>query len=503
MRKLLFLLFLFGGGLSGAFGQSTFGSISGAVHDPQGALVAHASVTLHRQQDNTDRVVATGDDGQYASLNLLPGTYTLRVSAPGFRSYAAQNISLDDRQQLHFDIALTVGGSDSVTVNATDAGTINTDTPAISAALSSEAVLDLPANYRGAGSTSPLNVIQTLPGVQPDSAAFPPTASASPNATVKFSIQGGLPSQSETTVDGISAQDQTTNNIEADAFPSAESIAEIRVDGVNNNAEYGQPGEITTITKSGTDHYHGSLFWYFQNSGFDATPYGSATKPKKVANDFGATFGGPVPRLNKGLYKTFFFGTYEGLRFPQAQTVQYLVPTVLEKQGNFSQEVATLKNPFTGGTYSNQTLPVNPSSAALLGLFPDPNINVGMSVASVLNSPTPYNYVANKRNDIFSNQFDARLDETIGSRSTLFARFTDKQVNQTVPESLAIPNGTQYAHYRIFAAAFSFALTSHLVNEARFGFTLEGDGTTNPLNGEALTDAAKFNGIQSTFPYNG
>ena len=76
-------------------------------------------------------------------------------------------------------------------------------------------------------------------------------------------------------MDGISAQDQTTNNIEGDAFPSAESIAEIRVDGVNNNAEYGQPGEITTVTKSGTDHVHGSAFWYFQNSGFDATPYGS------------------------------------------------------------------------------------------------------------------------------------------------------------------------------------------------------------------------------------
>ena len=502
-RKYLFLLFIFGGGIMAASGQSTLGSISGAVRDPQGALVPNARITLHRQQSNTDRFTTTGADGQFTALNLDPGTYTLRSSAPGFALYTAKNISLDARQQLRYEVSLTIAGTESVTVNATDAGTINTDNAAISSALSPEAVLDLPANYRGAGSTSPLNVIQTLPGVQPDSAAFPPTASASPNATVKFSIQGGLPSQSETTVDGISAQDQTTNNIEADAFPSAESIAEIRVDGVNNNAEYGQPGEITTVTKSGTDHYHGSLFWYFQNSAFDATPFGSATKPKKVANDYGANLGGPVPGLSKGRYKTFFFGTYEGLRFPQAQTVQYLVPTDLEKQGNFSQEVATLENPFTGGVYPNQTLVANPSSAALLSLFPDPNINVGESVVDVLNSSVPYNYVANKRNDIFSNQFDARLDETLGSRSTFFARFTDKQINQTVPESLAIPNGTQFAHYRIFATAFSFAFTSHLVNEARFGFTLEGDGTSNPLNGPAFTNAANFNGIERMFPYNG
>ncbi len=501
-RKSLFLLFIFGGGLT-ASGQSTFGSISGAVHDPQGALVPNANVTLHRQQSNTDRTVNTGADGQYTALNLDPGTYSVETHAAGFAPATAQNLSLDARQQLRFDIQLSISGKDSVTVNATDAGTINTDDAAISSALSPEAVLDLPANYRGAGSTSPLNVIQTLPGVQPDSGSFPPSASASPNATIKFSIQGGLPSQSETTVDGISAQNQTTNNIQSDAFPSAESIAEIRVDGVNNNAEYGQPGEITTVTKAGTDHYHGSVFWYFQNSAFDATPFGSVTKPKKVANDYGASIGGAVPGLTRGRYKTFFFGTYEGLRFPQAATVHYVVPTVLEKQGNFSQEVTTLADPFTGTAYMNQTLVPNPSSAALLSLYPDPNFNVGQSVQSVLSGPTPYNYVANKRNDITSDQFDTRLDETIGSRSTLFARYTNKQIGQSVPESLAIPNGTQFAHYRIFATAFSFAFTSHLVDEARFGFTLEGDGTGNPLNGTALTNNANLNGIQRMFPYNG
>ena len=98
MRKHLFLLFIFGSGLAAAFGQSTFGSISGSVRDPQGALVPNASITLHREQSNTDRVLLSGPDGQYIALNLTPGTYTLRTSAAGFASYSAENIDLDARQ---------------------------------------------------------------------------------------------------------------------------------------------------------------------------------------------------------------------------------------------------------------------------------------------------------------------------------------------------------------------------------------------------------------------
>ena len=224
--------------------------------------------------------------------------------------------------------------------NATDAGVINTENGQISSALTPEAVLDLPANYRSAASTSPLNLMQLLPGVQTDNASYPPAPSTHPSPGVRFSIQGGLPSQSETTVDGISAQNQTSNNIQGDAFPSAESIAEIRVDGANNNTEYGQPGEITTITKSGTNHVHGFVFEYLQNQFLDAIPYGAdrASKPYKVANDLGGSFGGPLvlPHVYNGRSRAFLFGTYEGLRFLQTTVLRAKVPTVLMKQGNFS-----------------------------------------------------------------------------------------------------------------------------------------------------------------------
>ncbi len=487
--------------------QSTLARINGTIRDNTGAVVQGASVTLHRDESNTDRIVQSDISGNYTALNLDPGTYDITANASGFGKALSEGVLLLARQQLQFDIKLSITASETVNVSAVDVGAIPTDNAAISASLSPRDVLDLPANYRGNGSTSPLNVIQTLPGIQPDSGSYPPTPSASPAPGIKFSIQGGLPSQSETTVDGISAQNQTTNNIQADAFPSAESIAEIRVDGVNNNAEYGQPGEITTITKSGTDSLHGSAFWYFQNSGFNAIPYGTdaQNKPHIVANDYGVSVGGPVllPHLYDGRDKTFFFATYEGLRFPQTTVVQYLVPTTRMKAGDFSQEVTRLTNPFTGLLYPTLKIPtINASSAAFLSLFPNPNVNPNESVQASFASPG-YNYLGTRRSDIDSNQYDLRGDQNFGQRAHFFARYTNKSINQDQPNTLAIPVGTAFANYHIFAAALNYSFSANLFNEFRFGFTLEQDGNTDPLNGTAITNNANLNGINRSFPFNG
>ncbi len=490
--------------------QSTQGAILGTIKDPSGAVIGSAQVTVTDTDSSTVRQLTSDKAGSYQALNLEPGHYTLQTTREGFQPEVEQSLILTARQQLRIDVTLQPGGgTQQVTVNASDAGVIQTDTPSIAAALDPQEVLNLPANYRGAGSTSPLSVIQTLPGVQPDSGSFPPTPSANGTPAFNFSIQGGLPSQSETTVDGISAQNVTDNSAFSDAFPSAESIAEIRVDGVSNNAEYGQPGEITTVTKSGTNALHGSLFWYFQNSGFDATPYGARSKPKKVANDFGASLGGPVviPHLYHGRDKTFFFGTYEGFRFPQAVPVQYLVPTDLMKAGNFSQEVAAggapLTNPFTGTPYPNNTLPgVNPSAAAFLNLFPSPNIGNTTSVLAATHG-LGYNYAANRANNYTSNQFDARIDQYFGQRALLYGRFTWKNIGLLSPTVLNIPENTDFDRYRILVTSFSYNFTPQLVNEFRFGFTREANGTANPLNGASLTNAAGFHGIGPNYPSNG
>ena len=489
--------------------QSTKAAIFGVVHDASGAAVPGSAITLTSTLTHTAKQVQTDASGSFAVLNLEPDTYTLTVAHGGFAGDREQGIHLTARQQLRLELTLQPASvHEQVTVSAANAGTLNTEDSSIAASLSPADVLALPANYRGNGSTSPLTVIQTLPGVQPDSAAFPPAASSSPAPAVKYSIQGGLPSQSETTVDGISAQNLTTNNVQADAFPSAESIAEIRVDGVDNNAEFGQPGEITTVTKQGTNTLHGSAFWYFQNSGFDAIPYGTnaANKPHKVANDYGGSVGGPVviPHLYDGHDRTFFFGTYEGLRFPQSTVKQYLVPTPAMKAGNFSQETAALKNPFTGGVYPNQTLPaINASAQPFLSLFPDPNTGNVQSVAATLASGQNYNYIGLRDNSIGSNQFDARVDQSFGPKAFVFGRFTWKNISQTQPTVLNLPSSDAVAQYRIFATSFNYTFSPRVSNEFRFGFTLEQDGAVNGFDGAALTNAAQFNGIGPNYPFQG
>ena len=508
----LLLLGLLLGSASFLSAQSVLGNISGTVFDSSGAVVANAKVVARRLETNVEHSAIADAAGNYTIVNLDAGTYDVSVSASGFAEKLAKGVILTARQQLRYDVTLSLNAAQQqVEVNAADVGVIETQNSQISAALTPREVLDLPANYRGAGSTSPINVIQTLPGVQPDTMSSPPTPSTHPQPSLKFSLHGGLPSQTDVTVDGISAQNTTNNNIQADAFPSAETVSEIRVDGVNNNAEYGQPGEITTITKGGTNNLHGSLYEYFQNAALDATPWGvaKADKPSKVANDFGGSIGGPlvIPHLYDGKNKTFFFAAYEGLRYPQSTVVKALVPTVAMKQGDFSAENAftqspDLTNPFTGGTYAGNQVPVNAASAKFLQFYPDPNFGAaGQTLAAATANPG-YNYESTRRDSINSNQADFRGDQVFSSRSTLSARYTFKNVDQLQPTDLTLPESTAYAKYRILAATYTYLINPHISNEARFGFTLERDGNSNPFDGPGFLQSTGLNGVSPAF-FNG
>lgn len=476
---------------SGARAQSIQGSILGVVRDASGAVISDATVLITDTDTAVRTSLTTDAAGNYQALDLTADHYTVQVSAPGFRTVTLSGLTLTARQQLRADVGLTVGSvGQEVTVNSADAGVIATDTPSIDASLPAVEVQDLPANYRASQSgTSPLSIIQVLPGVQADNNG-------------NLSVQGGLPFQTEVSVDGVTVQSSTSNSPLPDAFPSGDSIAEIRVDGVLNNAEFGQPGEVTTITRSGTNNLHGALFYYHQDSGEQAKPFGAVGKPKLVTNDFGASAGGPVviPKLFNGRDHTFVFGTYEGYRSPRTGVVQYSVPTAAMKQGNFSgvQGVKPLKNPFTGGTYANYTVPTNTSSAAFLALFPDPNY--GADLTSYV--PGATNYSTNKNTSLFSNQFDLRGDQYLGTKALLFARFTWKNIDQSAPSALLVPDGSNISQNRVVVAAFNYNFSPHLLNELRFGATLNSSGATNPFNGPGFVQSTQLQGLQNLY-YNG
>ena len=489
--------------------QSVQSTILGTVKDQGGALVVAAQVVIIDTDTGRSANYATDAGGDFQAPDLSPGRYEVQVTKAGFQSKLISDVTLAARQQLRVDVTLAVGAmQQEVMVDAGTAGAIETETPSIASTLNTQSVMSLPSNYRASGSTSPLNLVQALPGVQSDNG-------------LNFSVQGGQPFQTETSVDGISTQNVTSNTPLSDAFPSTESIAEMRVDGVSNNAEFGQAGEITTVTKGGTNQLHGSLFWYHQNRAFDAVAYGTPVdpatgkieRPEKIGNDFGASAGGPlnIPHLYNGHDKTFFFGAYEGFHFPKQSTIQDLVPTQAMLAGNFSQEIpfdpsnpsTWLFNPSNGGIYVNNVVtPVNASAQPFLSLFPAPNVSNYQTVGQA-ESGLGYNYAANRDSSYQSNQFDARVDHRFNQKLQGFARYTFKNITSLAPQDLNIPSVTDFDDYRILASSLVYTFTPNLLNEFRFGFTDERNGMRNQLNGGPYTAAAGFEPVGPNYPVNG
>ncbi len=494
---LLFLLTALSVGSLRIAAQSIQGSIVGTVQDKAGAVVPGATVTLTSLDEGSVRTAVSSDTGEYRFIDTKAGRYSIEVSLAGFDRWSTIGIVLAARQELRVDASLTVGNvQQEIQVSADAITAINTDSPAISSVYSAAEAANLPVNTRASATgTSALGIVATLPGVQADHSSF--------------SLQGGLPFQTEVSVDGITVQNATSNAPIADAFPSTESISEIRADGAMNNAEFGQPGEITVISKGGTNKIHGSAFWYHQDASMDAIPYTfpiTKVKPKLVSNTYGGSFGSAVviPHLYDGHNKTFVFGAFEGWQHPSQQTESYVVPSTLMKQGDFSKYSSPgftgLTNPFTGGSYGTTLPAMNAAAAKLLSFYPDPNVG----------DPTAYtdngvaNYVVNKDSSGHSNQFDVRGDQYFGSNQKflLWGRFTWKNFPTNTPEPLAVPSAQNTNQSRVLKISANYTITPHIINEFGFGYTLYTTGTANSFNGNAFTQGLGLTGLQNLF-FNG
>ncbi len=465
-----------------AHAQSVQGSVLGTVKDKQGAVAPGATVTLTNLNEGTVRTTASSSSGEFQFEDVTAGKYSFEVTLNGFNKFTESNVELSARQQLRLDVALEVGSvQQEVNVSGDTVSAIETDTPSINAVYSATDVANLPVNTRASASgTSALNIIGTLPGVQADHGAF--------------SLQGGLPFQTEVSVDGVTIQSATGNSPIADAFPSTESISELRTDGALNSAEFGQPGEVTLTSKGGGNAVHGSAFWYHQNAAFDAIPYTNpttTTKPKLVSNTFGGSAGGPVvlPHLYDGHNKSFFFGVYEGWRHPSQTTIFNKVPSTLMKQGDFSKYVSntfsgSLNNPFTGGSYGTQLPAINASAQKLLALFPDPNVGD----PTAYSDDGTYNYQANRDSSGSSNQFDVRGDQYIGSNQKflLWGRFTFKNFPTNVTQNLLVPSSQNADKSRVLKISANYTITPHIINEFGFGFTRYTSGSPTASTARAL-----------------
>src|SRR6202521_927533 len=461
-------------------GQTTFGTILGTVTDPSGAVMLNVTITVTNEGENISHNVTSDAQGEYQAENLKAGKYTVTAQVSGFKEVTVKDILLIARQTVRVDLKLVMGAAaEQVTVEA-NPELINTESQAISSSFDSNEVLELPANYRGAGSTSPYNLLAYLPGV---------TGDGDGNITV----QGSGINQAEYSMDGISTTNIRAAGPQKEMFLSAESIAEMKVQGSGGGAEYGNPADITTTSKSGTNVFHGSAFEYFQNAALDATrmTVPQVVKPAKSANDFGGSFGGPL----RGKH-TFFFGDYEAMRYRTQTVQQQNVPTQAMRNGDFSSLTGVTVHDLDGTPFPGNMIPKNrfdPRAAAILSFYPLPN-----------QSGSDFNYVVNIPDPILSDQFDIRIDHTINTKQSVFGRWSYKNNRFVSPSGLALPAETDSEHDNQIVLAHNYAITPNLVNELRGGISRRQNGGTFPINGPAFMQQLGLNPQQlGPFPPGG
>ena len=465
--------------------QSTFGTILGTVSDASGALAPGVAVTVTNLAENISRETVSDFQGHYEFDNLKAGLYRVVARKQGFREFSAADLRLEARQTLRINVGLQVGEVvETVTVEGA-AAVITTETQTIASTFGSQQVLEIPANYRGRGSTSPYSLLAFLPGVQADNGN---------GGLGNFSIQGALPHQNEVTVDGISTVDIRGNGPLTEMFPSVESIAEMKVQGVGNAAEYGQIGDITTISKSGSNAFHGSAFEYLQNRELDATAFGSVTRPQKTANTFGGSLSGPVIRNH-----TFFFVDYEGMRYRSGSTVQNTVPTAAMRSGDFSAERGTVRDPLTGQAFLNNRVPdarISPVAKKLIGYYPLPNFGR-------TDVETSSNFRENRAAPVRSDQYDIRVDHMLTSKQSIFGRWTWKNIPRTSPTRLLLPPDDGFNENRNLVLSHNYTISPRWLNEFRFGLSRNFRGANFPVDGAKLVGDLGLQGLGPNFPPNG
>jgi hypothetical protein len=317
--------------------QSTNASLSGRITDPSQALISEAKVTAVSGDTNVRYETKTNGSGEYYLTNVPPGPYSIEVEKAGFKKLVKPDVILHVQDALEIDFGMTLGAaSDTVTVEA-GAPLLNTESGTVSTIIDRAFVDNIPLNGR-----SFQTLIMLTPGVVVTATLVQDQG--------QFSVNGQRADGNYFTVDGVSANFGVTGEpamaqVASGALPalsalggtnslvSVDAMQEFRIQTSSFAPEFGRTpgGQISIVTRSGANAFHGSLFEYFRNDVLDARDwfvnYNGLPKPAERQNDFGGVLGGPIIKN-----KTFFFFSYEGLRLRQPATQQSVVPDAATRQ---------------------------------------------------------------------------------------------------------------------------------------------------------------------------
>lgn len=350
------------------WGQGVSGTILGSVSDATGARIPGASVAVTNVQTGQTNRTTTNEVGDYLFPVLPGGDYRVEVESPGFKRFIRQGITLSVNQNARVDAVLEVGEVSEQIEVVDDAPLVDTRQAQLGGLVDSQRVNDLPLNGRNV-----YDLVSLLPGVA--SARLPTVQDNSGNY---LNVNGSRSRHSTFMLDGGFNNDLWRNS--GNAAPNPDAVQEFRLITSNYNAEYGRsPGAVlNVVTKSGTNSYHGSAFEFLRNNKLNAKNFFQPSVDPLRQNQFGGSVGGPILRD-----RTFFFGSYEGLRIRSSDFRNVaLTPTAAERIGDFSNSRgAAPRDPVTNQPFPGGIIPadrLDPVAVNILNaLVPLPNTDDG------------------------------------------------------------------------------------------------------------------------------
>lgn len=463
------------------------GVVTGYVADESGAALPGARVTVVAAATRQVRVIAAGDDGLYVMSDLPPGVYDISFQLAGFAELLRIGVDVRMGESVRLDARLTLGPvSEELSVVA-DAHSVRREAPSLGQVVDSQTIVSLPLNGRAFVSLAGL-----VPGV------------ALPAGSLLPRINGGRPRVNEYLFDGISVLQPEPGQV---AFlPNVDAIQEFRIETNSPPAEFGRfnGGVINVTTKAGTNAFHGTSFEFFRHEALNARNAFAATdpvKPRFRRHQFGGVVGGPLRRD-----RLFFFADYQGQRQTIGRTIVSTVPTLLQRQGIFSEatggRVPAIYDPATSTGAERAPFPENrvptdrwdPVASALLQRYPLPT-----------RDGTANNYHRVGDEVVDHDQMSLRADLRMTSKDTVFGRVT-RFVERFLPVT-SLPDGSGVAlgalgpqQTRAWSVASSYrrVITPTLLHELRVGDTRRSVLRSAVASDMAVAGASDASGIQGT-----
>ena len=446
----------------------TSATVSGLVTDPTGAAVPNAAITVTGIATGIVRNTVSDSAGLYIVPTLLPGAYKIDVQATGFGLYTVPRVQLDVDQKITINARLSINGeTQSVDISSADF-VIVADTITVGSVLDQRTVQELPLNGRHF-----LDLTVLTPGGVTAPTAGSLTAPSRGLGANSYITAGNREDSANFQINGVNLNDNIQNQITFQ--PSINTTSEFKIDNSTYSAEYGRSSGsiVNVLTRSGTNQFHGEVFDYNRNNSFDTrnffNPKGTAQNALK-RNNFGASVGGPIFRD-----KTFFFGSYEGLRQHQTLVLNSGTLTAAQRQAVVTQN--------------------NPTAVALLAFIPVAN-------ATAANSPVPNRFVGSAAGPVNIDQYTGDIFEQFSPKNQAHAFYAFQKDVRTEPtlqgDTIAGFGDHRAAHRQVATLSFYHIFSPTLSNEARFGanrisISFIPNALLNPTNygiGDGITTAA-------------